>query len=405
MKMKDSGVEWIGEIPEDWTVCSLKKYADFKNGYAFKSDNFNNDSDGIKVLTISSFDSNNIIEEKTVYSTEKLNNANNYKVQNGDIVIAMSGGTVGKNFKANEIKDLYYINQRVGILRGRLNFYLFYLINSPIFEKYVKLLSEGSAQPNISSVDILNFKGSFPKDLEVQQKIADFLDSKIALIDKIIADTKRSIEELKAYKQSLITETVTKGLDPKVPMKDSGVEWIGEMPKEWKLSTYKYIAKIRNGKEITVDGGKVPVYGSGGIFKWTNEPLFIGESVLFGRKGTIGEPMIASGEFWTVDTMYYTEINKSRCSLKYCYYLSKSLPWDFYKTKTALPSIVGTQIESIKIPLPDKEEQNSITKFLDEKVKNIDGLIFGKQNLITDYESYKKSLIYEYVTGKKGIDK
>lgn len=114
--------------------------------------------------------------------------------------------------------------------------------------------------------------------------------------------------------------------------------------------------------------------------------------------------MIASGEFWTVDTMYYTEINKSRTSLKYCYYLSKSLPWDFYKTKTALPSIVGTQIESIKIPLPDKEEQDSITKFLDEKVKNIDNLIFGKQNLITDYESYKKSLIYEYVTGKKQVN-
>lgn len=410
MKMKDSGVEWIGEIPENWELRKIKYILNERKEK-------NNPIETNFILSLS-------MERGVFPYSEKVGGGNKakedltaYKIARpNDIVINsmnILAGSVGISKWVGAVSPVYYTyfskDEDIDI------YYYHYLFQCSEFQKSLLGLGNGimmketengklnTIRMRIPSDKLGNLLFPIPTKIE-QQKIADFLDSKIALIDQIIVDTKRSIEELKAYKQSLITETVTKGLDPNVPMKDSGVEWIGEMPKEWQLSTYKYIAKIRNGKEITVDGGEVPVYGSGGIFKWTNEPLFIGESVLFGRKGSIGEPMIASGEFWTVDTMYYTEINKSRTSLKYCYYLSKSLPWDFYKTKTALPSIVGTQIESIKIPLPDKEEQDSITKFLDEKVKNIDNLIFGKQNLITDYESYKKSLIYEYVTGKKQVN-
>lgn len=397
MKMKDSEVSWVGEIPENWSMVPFKSFLKKKKEILNHWENQNVLSLTMNGIIIRDLENPTGKMPATFDGYQTIDKGNfilclfDIDVTPRCVGVANDDGVTSPAYSQYEVK--YGVTQ-----------YYYYLLlmldNDKILLTYSKTLRSTLTDEYFGAIKV-----PITQDIYEQKKIADFLDSKIALIDQIIADTKHSIEELKAYKQSLITETVTKGLDPNVPMKDSGVEWIGEMPKEWKLSTYKYIAKIRNGKEITVDGGKVPVYGSGGIFKWTNEPLFIGESVLFGRKGTIGEPMIASGEFWTVDTMYYTEINKSRCSLKYCYYLSKSLPWDFYKTKTALPSIVGTQIESIKIPLPDKEEQNSITKFLDEKVKNIDGLIFGKQNLITDYESYKKSLIYEYVTGKKRIDK
>ncbi|WP_242327478.1 restriction endonuclease subunit S [Lactococcus lactis] len=397
MKMKDSEVSWVGEIPENWSMVPFKSFLKKKKDILNHWENQNVLSLTMNGIIIRDLENPTGKMPATFDGYQTIDKGNfilclfDIDVTPRCVGVANDDGVTSPAYSQYEVK--YGVTQ-----------YYYYLLlmldNDKILLTYSKTLRSTLTDEYFGAIKV-----PITQDIYEQKKIADFLDSKIALIDQIIADTKHSIEELKAYKQSLITETVTKGLDPNVPMKDSGVEWIGEMPKEWKLSTYKYIAKIRNGKEITVDGGKVPVYGSGGIFKWTNEPLFIGESVLFGRKGTIGEPMIASGEFWTVDTMYYTEINKSRCSLKYCYYLSKSLPWDFYKTKTALPSIVGTQIESIKIPLPDKEEQNSITKFLDEKVKNIDGLIFGKQNLITDYESYKKSLIYEYVTGKKRIDK
>ncbi|WP_347979367.1 restriction endonuclease subunit S [Lactococcus formosensis] len=400
MKMKDSGVEWIGEIPEDWDIGKVnralkhvKEVAGDKHGLYPRLSLAKSG-----VIERPKYDGNG--QAPADYNTYQI-------VPKQQFVFNLMGleqdsdyRRVGVPEKSGLLSSGYVrMDNNSDVLNVKYGYYYFLTLESyRIFNAYGTGIRSTLNGKQLEKLPLI-----LPA-IDEQQKIADFLDSKIALIDQIIADTKRSIEELKAYKQSLITETVTKGLDPNVPMKDSGVEWIGEMPKEWQLSTYKYIAKIRNGKEITVDGGEVPVYGSGGIFKWTNEPLFIGESVLFGRKGSIGEPMIASGEFWTVDTMYYTEINKSRTSLKYCYYLSKSLPWDFYKTKTALPSIVGTQIESIKIPLPDKEEQDSITKFLDEKVKNIDNLIFGKQNLITDYESYKKSLIYEYVTGKKQVN-
>ncbi|WP_347962936.1 restriction endonuclease subunit S [Lactococcus formosensis] len=400
MKMKDSGVEWIGEIPEDWDIGKVnralkhvKEVAGDKHGLyprlsLAKSGVIERPKYDGNGQAPADYNTYQIIpKQQFVFNLMGLEQDSDYR-------------RVGVPEKSGLLSSGYVrMDNNSDVLNVKYGYYYFLTLESyRIFNAYGTGIRSTLNGKQLEKLPLI-----LPA-IDEQQKIADFLDSKIALIDQIIADTKRSIEELKAYKQSLITETVTKGLDPNVPMKDSGVEWIGEMPKEWQLSTYKYIAKIRNGKEITVDGGEVPVYGSGGIFKWTNEPLFIGESVLFGRKGSIGEPMIASGEFWTVDTMYYTEINKSRTSLKYCYYLSKSLPWDFYKTKTALPSIVGTQIESIKIPLPDKEEQDSITKFLDEKVKNIDNLIFGKQNLITDYESYKKSLIYEYVTGKKQVN-
>lgn len=293
MKMKDSGVEWIGEIPENWELRKIKYILNERKEK-------NNPIETNFILSLS-------MERGVFPYSEKVGGGNKakedltaYKIARpNDIVINsmnILAGSVGISKWVGAVSPVYYTyfskDEDIDI------YYYHYLFQCSEFQKSLLGLGNGimmketengklnTIRMRIPSDKLGNLLFPIPTKIE-QQKIADFLDSKIALIDQIIADTKRSIEELKAYKQSLITETVTKGLDPNVPMKDSGVEWIGEMPKEWQLSTYKYIAKIRNGKEITVDGGEVPVYGSGGIFKWTNEPLFIGESVLFGRKGSI----------------------------------------------------------------------------------------------------------------------
>lgn len=227
-EMKDSGVEWIGEIPKEWEIIKLKKMMTFLNGYAFEGSrlSFEGKYPVIRIGDIF----NNKIDTK---NSNKINLTNDeeealekFLIKKNDILIAMSGATVGKLAFIDNIKEKAYINQRVGILKSNMNKYLFYSLSNNMFLKYIYLLSIGSAQPNISSMGIENYIIAIPT-LEEQEKIVNYLDKKISDIDLIIEKTKTTIEDYKKYKQSIITEAVTKGLNPNVEMKDSGIEWIG----------------------------------------------------------------------------------------------------------------------------------------------------------------------------------
>ncbi len=238
-----------------------------------------------------------------------------------------------------------------------------------------------------------------------QKEIAIILDAKISQLDSLISNQEKQIAKLEEYKQAIITKAVTKGLNPNVKMKDSGVEWIGEIPEKWQLPKFKNLATLSNGKEIENDGGDIPVYGSGGIFKWTNKPLFEGVSLLTGRKGTIDNPMLVDGKFWTVDTMFYTsQIYEQYIYPKYLFYAFKGCcNFKFYKSGSVLPSMTQSQINAISIPLPSKEEQKNIISFLEKEMPILENIITLKTNKIEELNAYKKSLIYEYVTGKKRV--
>lgn len=189
-------------------------------------------------------------------------------------------------------------------------------------------------------------------------------------------------------------------------MKNSGIEWIGKIPEHWIVKQIKTIAKTYNGKEIEeeLDGNDpnaVRVFGSGGVFKYTDKPLFKGEAVLFGRKGTIGKPMIASGEFWTVDTMYYSVCNQRNDNRFLCYILTV-FPWEPFTTQTALPSVVATEIFRNSIGVPPLSEQKKIADFLDAKCADIDQIRADIDKQIEILTDYKKSIITEAVT--KGFD-
>ena len=239
-----------------------------------------------------------------------------------------------------------------------------------------------------------------------QQRIAEYLDKKVSEIDSIIEESKKSIEEYKALKQSVIVEAVT-GKNQNCKKKDSGIEWIGEIPEGWDVCQIKRFADLYNGREIEDEVSKsenvIDVYGSGGVFKYTTKFIFDGEAVLFGRKGSIGKPLYVKGKFWTVDTMYFSTCKNNIADNKYLYHLLKVFPWDIYMTKTALPSIVGSEIFNTFVAIPPLLEQKSITKMLDSKCAQIDSLIAEKESLIADLTEYKKSLIFEVVTGKRSV--
>lgn len=186
-------------------------------------------------------------------------------------------------------------------------------------------------------------------------------------------------------------------------MKNSGVQWIGNIPKDWRPVQLKRVVSVISGREIIseVEGeaaNAIPVYGSGGIFKYTDQYQYNGEVVMFGRKGTIGKPIYVNGKFWAVDTMYFLKHKKDRILPKYDFYLLSAFDWAPYTTKTALPSVVATEIINCAFPLPSISEQKAIADFLDEKCGEIDGLLADLDTEVKTLAEYKKSLIAETVT-------
>ena len=186
--------------------------------------------------------------------------------------------------------------------------------------------------------------------------------------------------------------------------RDSGVEWLGDVPTSWKLSRLKFMATIRNGqdyKAVQVESG-YPVMGSGGQFTCASEFMYDKESVLLGRKGTIDKPLYINEPFWTVDTMYYTEVNKE-ISAKYLYYLALTIQFDRYATSTALPSMTQEHLGNFTFAIPDNEiEREKIANFLDHETAKIDTLIEKQQQLIKLLKEKRQAVISHAVT--KGLN-
>lgn len=187
--------------------------------------------------------------------------------------------------------------------------------------------------------------------------------------------------------------------------KDSGIEWIGRMPKEWKTCQLKRCLSFQNGQDYKAfevkEGKGFPVYGSGGVFAYTDRYMHDGESVLFGRKGTIDRPLYVNCKFWTVDTMYYT-VPRKEANCKFLYYVSTTIPYAKYSTSTALPSMTQTVLGNMIIPVPPLPEQRRIADYLDKKCGEIDGLVSLQEQMIQTLTDYKQSVITEAVT--KGLN-
>lgn len=408
-KMKDSEIEWIGKIPENWEVRKIKNILKERNekNNPIKSDNILSLTmeQGVILYKNKKGGGNKAKEDLSAYKLAYPNDI----VLNSMNVIA---GSVGLSSYFGCVSPVYYMlysdDSEISIS------YYNNLFQSKVFQLSLMGLGNGIMMKESSSgklntirmrISIDKLKNIFlpvPSQAE-QQKIANFLDEKIAHIDSIIENTKQSIGEFKKYKQALITETVTKGLNRDVEMKDSKVEWMNEIPEHWNITKLKNYVTIRNGKDNTIKEGDIPVYGSGGQFSYTDEFIYDKPSVLLGRKGTIDNPMYVDHPFWSVDTSFYT-IPKNTNDIKFFYYCAKSIDYKKYVYGTALPSMTQTILNNIVLPLPSVKEQQQIVDYLDEKTTHIDNLIENKVKMITQLEEYKKSMIYEYVTGKKEVE-
>lgn len=381
LMMKISKNTWYGNIPTDWVINKYKFICKISSGDAMAPEDLDDSC------------------EYEVYGGGKLIGfANSYNTQNCILI-----GRVGANCGCiTNISDKCWATDNALILKTSSNKnYMNYLLMASNLND----INESNAQPLITASKVLNFKIPFTCNINEQQAIADFLDEKCEKIDKVIGEIEEQIQVLEDYKKSLITETVTKGIDKNVPMKDSGIDWIGKIPANWDIKKLKYCCRICNGAEyadIEVSDGGYPVMGSGGEFARASKYSYDKESVLLGRKGTIDKPLYVDFPFWAVDTMFYTKINKNMYP-KFLYYSATKIRFDYYVTATTLPSMTQRDLGSEPLTIPPYNIQMQIADYLDKECAKIDTTINDKKEQLETIKEYKKSLIYEYVTGKKRV--
>ena len=216
-----------------------------------------------------------------------------------------------------------------------------------------------------------------------------------------MAVRQKQVERLQEQRTAVIHHAVTKGLDPHAKLKPSGVEWLGNIPKAWRMYRLKFTAKIKNGQDyklVESDSG-YPVMGSGGQFSYANAYMHDGESVLFGRKGTINKPLYMNERFWTVDTMFYTQI-KPVIVPKFLYYCAIGFPFEYYSTQTALPSMTQQDIGNHPLAVPSVDEQQRIITYIETETAKLDTLISKYARELDLLAEYRASLISHAVTGK-----
>ncbi len=421
-KMKDSGIVWIGEIPSDWMMTKVKFVADFYNGDRGKNYPSGDDlvDDGIVFLT-----SNNIHStvldtnpEITKYITpERYKLLGGAKIKKGDLVFCLRG-SIGL-CSINESEDEGTVASSLTVLRPKNinNHFLNFILNSKIAEIQTKKFENGSCAANLSAENVGTYIIPYPPLVE-QQRIADFLDEKCGEIDSIRSDVQREIEILTDYKKSVITEAVTKGLNSKAKLKDSGIEWIGKIPEGWNVKKLKYVTKIRTEK-AHFSPDKDLYIGLENIVSWSNklietETEYIAAQYDVCKKGDVLfsklRPYLAKAvispkdAFCTGELLNFKFFDGEKKFLWYYLLLEQFVEIVNASTYGAkMPRANADFIINQPIILPPLSEQKAIASYLDEKCSEIDAIIAEKQKQLETLEDYKKSLIFEYVTGKKEV--
>lgn len=423
--MKPSGIEWIGDIPDDWEIRRLKGLGEQTIGLTYSPQDIT-DNSGTLVLRSSNIQNGKLVLDRddNVYVSIDVENK---ILKDEDILICSRNGSrnlVGKTAFVITYGEKLSYGAFTTIFRSKYNKFLFYVFNAGVFEYH--LASYNTSTINQLTTSMLNeIRVPFPP-VKTQQKIADYLDEKCGEIDATIAKQKESIEKLKAYKQSLISETVTKGLDKSAPLKPSGIEWIGDIPSHWEIKKLKFVANFNQntlpedtdgqfelkyidiGNVSSVDGIKEIQY-----FNFSNAPSRARRIVKY------GDIIVSTVRtYLRAITSIKEDYDNCICSTGFAVITPKdNVQQDFvvYAIENesfiaqiiansqgiSYPAINVSQLENLKLAFPSVKEQKEIVDFLKTKLLEIDLTINKKQNIIQKLDAYKKSLIFEYVTGKR----
>ena len=406
-QFKDSGIEWIGKIPELWNTCQLKRLLMFQNGQDYK----HVESDcGYPV-----YGSGGVFMHASQY------------LYDGEAILFGRKGTIDRPLYVNEkfwtVDTMYYAIPKSQAI-GR---YLYYLATLLPYTKY----QTSTALPSMTQSLLGNMVVALPY-IQDQQHIAEYLDEKCGEIDSLIALQEQMIEKLKAYRQSVITEAVTKGLDPNAKLVPSGIDWIGEIPEGWLVTDIKKLCiSITDGSHFSperqsegmpyITAGDIRGKGidynnamririedynlleSQGCRPHKGDILMVKDGATTGRVG-----MMIDNEECVLLSSVAMLTPLPNVDSNYLMYLIQSnviqAQIQLLMAGSAMPRVTLKKINSLKGLLIPLNDQHSIASYLDEKCADIDRLIALKQQKIESLKDYKKSVIYEAVTGKTIIE-
>ena len=418
-KMKKTGIEWCPEIPDNWTTIR------FKDRYVNKKDVAGESSSVYERLALTlggvikrPKDDSEGLQPKAFDSYQIL--------RSGDFVFKMidlqnvSTSRVGLSPYTGLVSPAYIRFSPKE--EDQYSRFVYHYLMSMYYNCVFNSLGGDGVRSSLNATDMGAIMIPYP-NIEEQKKIADYIDSTIKIIDSLIANEEKQIEKLREYKQSLITEVVTKGLDPDAPMKDSGVEWIGDIPSNWRTIRIKQLLVER--KERSVTGNEEPLSMSQkyGLIPTKNMDIipnmassFIGAKITHVNDLVFNKLKAHLGVFSVseydglVSPDYAVYYSTGRAHLKYLEYLFKTPQCisEFRKKSTGIAAgltrLYTDGLFSIECPFPPIQEQKRIANYLIDKTTRIDKLMEIKNNKIEGLNKYKKSIIYEYVTGKKEVN-
>ena len=406
-EMKDSGIEWIGEIANTHKLVRLKYVAEILDEYR-------------KPVTAQYRNQNADILYDYYGASGIIDKIDGYTIDDHVMLI----GEDGANLKLRNLPLMYevcgkaWINNHAHILKPMKNvdfYYLFYALESLDINNYIT----GSAQPKLNQENLKEILIPLPS-YEVQKKVSSYLAPKCSEIDVTAEDIQKEISLLEDYKKSVITEAVTKGLNPDAEMKDSGIEWIREIPKHWEIIKGKYVLKYLQ-KPVKDDDGVITCFRDGEVTLRSNrreagftlsdkeigyQGIDVGDLVVHGMDGFAGAIGISDsrGKASPVLNVLNSKYNK-----RYLMYYLRSMA--FSNIFVALASGIRVRscdlrwnkLAELPYPTTNYAEQTEIVNYIDSKCSEIDTLIADKKRQLDILADYKKSLIYEYVTGKKEV--
>ncbi len=413
---KDSGVEWIGEIPSHWDIILFKRIIHkIKDG---THGSFQRVSEGKPFLSAKNVydDGVRINETESFISEEDYSSiVKNGFPKKGDLLITCVG-TIGRTF-VYDFDEFLAFQRSVTFIRFNEDiipqFYKYY-VQSSIFQNLLMSIAKTSAQSGIYMGDLVNTITIKVPTTE-QTSIANFLDHKTAQIDHLIAKKEQFIKLLEEERVAVINQAVTKGLDPNVPMKDSGVEWLGEIPEHWEVKRLGFVFKSLNTKRIPLSAEErglmtdrvYDYYGASGIIDKVQDYLFEEDLILIGEDGanllTRSKRLvfIASGKYWVNNHAHIIKPINGDINY-YCEFL-ELIDYTIYITGSAQPKLTQEALMSIKIVEPPLIEQKEIYEFIRLQTSDLDSIITKSKQEIELLKEYKTALISEVVTGKVDV--
>lgn len=425
-KMKDSGIEWIGEIPTDFSLYKLKYLLSSPLCYGANESGTLYSDILPRYIRITDISPNGTLKNSGMLSLDE-SSAQNYMLHEGDILFARSGATVGKSFiYHNYYGRAAYAGYLIKASFNRLVLpeFVYYYTCSSAYEIWKNSIFIQSTIQNIGADRYSNLPISVPNSIDKQLRIVRYLNNFCSKFDAIIYNLQTSIEDYKKLKQAIITQAVTKGVRGEREMKDSGVDWIGEIPVDWTIQRFARVAEVKSNlvspdnyleypqispENIEKDSGKLllPCKTVGEVGIISGNHLFYKGQILYSKiRPKLNKVCIAPFDGLCSADMYPIETNNDTRYIMYCILSNGFLQQVSMITenRVKMPKVNQVELSKILVAIPETiAEQTEIADYLDAKCAEIDGLIAKKDQLVKELESYKKSLIYEVVTGKREV--